>query len=220
MAEGSFHDLKAVIFDMDGVLIDARDWHYRALNEALELFGTTITYEEHLNRFNGLPTREKLTALTSDGRLPKHLHPVVSAVKQERTLREAARLCFPMVDHLLLVSWLRARRLKVGVATNSIRATSTTMLQFAGILDQLDCLVTNEDVDRAKPHPDVYLKACSSLGVDPSSTLVVEDHPIGVQAAMSAGCQVIRVAGPEDVNIALLEGRLQVFHAHSEHADA
>lgn len=190
---------------MDGVLIDARDWHYRALNDALELFGASISYDEHLTRFNGLPTRDKLATLTAEGRLPVHLHALVNAVKQERTLREAARLCFPIVEHLLLISWIRSRGLKVGVATNSIRATSTTMLQFAGVLDQLDCLITNEDVIQAKPHPDIYVKACNSLAVAPACTLVVEDHSIGVQSAMAAGCQVIQVSGPEQVNVSLVQ---------------
>ncbi len=208
MASDQSRGIEAVVFDMDGVLIDARDWHYRALNDALELFGTSIGYDEHLTRFNGLPTREKLGALTAEGRLPAHVHHLVNAVKQERTIREAASLCFPVVEHLLLVSWIQSRGLKVGVATNSIRATSTTMLQFAGILERLDCLITNEDVMRAKPHPDIYLEACSALEVSPSQTLVIEDHHFGVQSALAAGCQVIQVTGPEDVAIPLVERHL------------
>jgi beta-phosphoglucomutase-like phosphatase (HAD superfamily) len=79
------------------------------------------------------------------------------------------------------------------------------MLQFAGILGRLDCLITNEDVDRAKPHPDIYLAACDTLEVAPSRTLVIEDHQFGVQSALAAGCQVIQVSGPEDVTIPLVE---------------
>jgi beta-phosphoglucomutase len=195
----------AVIFDMDGVLIDARDWHYRALNDALSLFGASIPYDEHVARFDGLPSRDKLNILSLEGRLPPHLHQLVNDVKQERTLREAAALCFPVVEHLLLISWLKSKGLKVGVATNSIRATSTAMLQFARILDQLDCLVTNEDVTLAKPHPDIYLKACETLGVSPTRSLVIEDNPVGVESALAAGCSVIKVEGPEEVGIPLME---------------
>ena len=198
--------IRAVVFDMDGVLIDARDWHFRALNDALEIFGTHISYDEHLDRFNGLPTREKLRILTDEGRLPQHVHSVINAVKQERTLREAAKLCFPRIEHLLLLAWLRARGLQVGVATNSIRQSASTMLQFGGVLPFLDCLITNEDVERAKPAPDIYERACLQLGVMPSETLVVEDHDVGVTAARAAGCRVVRVEGPEDVTISLLSG--------------
>jgi beta-phosphoglucomutase-like phosphatase (HAD superfamily) len=197
--------VEAVVFDMDGVLIDARDWHYRALNDALGIFDVEISFEDHLDRFNGLPTAVKLRTLSEEGRLPWHLHEIVSEVKQERTLREAATLCFPRVDHLLLMTWLKERKLKIGVATNSIRHTSQTMLGFSGLLDSLDVLVTNEDVSSPKPAPDIYVKAAALLGVHPRSILVIEDHDYGVAAARSAGCQVIRVDGVEDVSVHLLE---------------
>jgi beta-phosphoglucomutase len=190
---------------MDGVLIDARDWHYQAHNDALVIFDAEIGRDEHLGRFNGLPTKVKLKYLAEEGRLPSHLHAVVEEIKQERTLREAARMCFPRVEHLLMMSWLRSMDIKIGVATNSIRRTSTTMLQFAGLLESLDVLVTNEDVELAKPEPDIYLRAAALIGLSPQEILVVEDHEYGVQAATAAGCQVIKVSGIEDVSAPLLE---------------
>lgn len=196
---------KGVVFDMDGVLIDARDWHYQALNDALAIFDAEIGREEHLGRFNGLPTKVKLRMLTDEGRLPAHLHPVVETIKQERTLREAASLCFPRVEHLLMMSWLKGMGVKVGVATNSIRRTSTTMLEFAGLLDSLDVLVTNEDVEHAKPAPDIYLRAAHLLGLLPSQIVVVEDNDYGVTAAERAGCRVLKVEGIDDVSSSLLE---------------
>lgn len=195
---------KAVVFDMDGVLIDARDWHFRALNDALAIFGVEISYEEHLERFNGLPTKVKLRHLSADGRLPTHLHAVVEAVKQERTLREAARMCFPRVEHLLLMAWLRGKSVGIGVATNSVRQTTETMMEFSGLMPFLDVLVTNEDVTEAKPAPDIYLRAAQLLSVDPRDVLVVEDHPVGIAAAQAAGCVVVPVNGVDDVNTSLI----------------
>ncbi len=119
-------------------------------------------------------------------------------------MREAARLCFPRIEHLLLIAWIKERGLKVGVATNSIRHSSITMLGFAGILDSMDAIVTNEDVKEAKPSPEIYLKISKMLGVKPSRILVIEDHEIGVQSATSAGCRVVKVSGVEDVTVALL----------------
>ena len=202
--------ISAVVFDMDGVLIDARDWHFRALNDALALFDVEIPYGEHIDRFDGLPTSVKLKILTDEGRLPHHLHGIVNAVKQERTLREAAMLCFPRVEHLLLMSWLKKNSFKIGVATNSIRHTSQTMLGFAGILNSLDVLVTNEDVNSAKPSPEIYIMASSLLGVSPKNVLVVEDHDYGVQAATSAGCRVVRVSGVQEVTVTLIENYLNL----------
>ena len=65
--------IKAVLFDMDGVLIDAKDWHYEALNRALELFGYTISRESHLSTFDGLPTRRKLEILSAAHGLPSDM---------------------------------------------------------------------------------------------------------------------------------------------------
>ena len=69
--------IKAILFDMDGVLIEAKDWHYEALNEALKLFGSEIGLYDHLVTFDGLPTKDKLNMLTSVGKLPKELHPII-----------------------------------------------------------------------------------------------------------------------------------------------
>ena len=80
----------AVLFDMDGVLIDARDWHYDALNEALRLFGVEISRTEHLSRFNGLSTKKKLEMLSSDGVIPPELHRTVEAAVC-RALRHVSR---------------------------------------------------------------------------------------------------------------------------------
>lgn len=210
MGKRKLTSFEAVVFDMDGVLIDARDWHFRALNEALGIFGAELSEEEHAAHFDGLPTRVKLERLTEQGRLPQHVQAIVNSVKQERTLRTAARLCFPRIEHLLAISWLQARGLKVGVATNSIRASAEAMLGYAGILPALDCLVTNEDVERAKPFPDIYLRATRQLSVAPSNTLVVEDLAVGVAAAEAAGCEVIQVDSPDDVSIGLFLNRYQL----------
>ena len=200
--------VQAVAFDMDGVLIDAVRWHYEALNEALRIFGAEISELEHTQRFDGLPTKMKLGLLNTDGRLPSHIHPIVSAVKQERTLRKAAELCFPKVEHLLMMQWLKSQGFPVGVVTNSIRTTSEMMLTYAGLLPLLDFLITNEDVAKPKPDPEGYLMAARVAGVEPAALLVVEDNEYGVQAATRAGGRVVRVSGPDDVNRGLLEVHL------------
>jgi HAD superfamily hydrolase (TIGR01509 family) len=189
---------------MDGVLIDARDWHYEALNEALELFGLGINREDHLSRFNGLSTKKKLQMLTADGVLPPDLHSIIEAVKQDRTLRIAARKCFPLVAHQVLITRLKSRGIKVGLVTNSIRKTSEFMLEYAGLLKFMDVIVTNEDVLEGKPSAEGYILAMKKLGVEPDKTLVVEDGEYGIQAATKAGTAVVRVENPFDVCIELL----------------
>lgn len=195
----------AVVFDMDGVLVDARDWHFEALNEALLIFGESISREEHLGRFDGLPTKVKLRMLVEEGRMPKDLIPLIESVKQERTLRAAARLCFPRIEHLIMLADLKRRGFKIGVATNSIRLTATSMLSFAGVYESLDVLVTNEDVSQAKPDPEIYTSACRQLGIEPERVLVVEDNQYGIAAAKAAGCDVVQVIEPAQLNLQLLE---------------
>ena len=197
--------IKGVLFDMDGVLIDATEWHYDALNEALEIFGFTIDRSDHLTRFNGMTTRKKLQILTEEKGFPKELQDVVSDIKQDRTLRIAAKKCFPTAAHLILLSTLRNRDIKIGVVTNSIRKTSEFMLQYAGIIDFLDVLVTNEDVANPKPDPDGYLLAMSKLGITPSETVVVEDGMHGIVAAKAAGANVVEVLNPAEVSLEILE---------------
>jgi beta-phosphoglucomutase len=196
---------KTVLFDMDGVLIDAREWHFDALNEALGIFGYEISTNEHLERFDGMTTKMKLKILSEEKGLPASLHNLISDVKQDRTLRIAATKCYPNVQHLILIFRLRELGVKVGVVTNSIRKSAEFMLNYAGILDYLDILITNEDVKSGKPSPEGYLKAMKELGATPGNTWVIEDGEYGAQAAREAGANVIRVSDPSDVNLQVLE---------------
>jgi beta-phosphoglucomutase len=195
---------KAVLFDMDGVLIDARDWHYDALNEALRIFGVEISRSDHLSRFNGLSTRKKLDMLTSEGVIPYELHGAIQSIKQDRTLRIAAQMCFPIVSHQVLITRLKALGIKVGLVTNSIRKSSEFMLEYAGLLKFMDVVVTNEDVLEGKPNPAGYLLAMQQLGVLPSETVVIEDGEYGILAAEAAGATVIKVNDPFEVSLELL----------------
>jgi HAD superfamily hydrolase (TIGR01509 family) len=200
--------IKGVIFDMDGVLIDAREWHYRALNQALEIFGFFIGPKEHEGRFDGLATRDKLNILTREKGLPQELHEVINEIKQERTLRIAAGNCYPLPNVISAVSYLSKSKILLGVATNSIKETTMVMLGHSQLVPYFDVIVTNSDVKNAKPSPDIYLKACHLLNSDPSNILVVEDNINGVAAAKAAGCVVHKVANPADVHLDEILGYL------------
>ena len=91
--------IKAVIFDMDGVLIEAKDWHYDALNRALGIFGHTISRHDHLVTFDGLPTVTKLDMLTLERGLPEKLHEFINELKQKYTLELVYQHCKPRFYH-------------------------------------------------------------------------------------------------------------------------
>lgn len=193
--------IKGIIFDMDGVLIDAREWHYQAFNEALDLFGASIPHERHLSEFDGLPTSVKLKKLSVEGLIPEILHPLINSVKQERTLRIAAKNCFPNPSHVAMLSYLKNQNFKIGLATNSIKLTTMAMITYAGIEDFFHSILTNEDVKFAKPHPEIYRSSAAALGFKPEEILVVEDNVNGIQAATAAGCRVLEVKNPDDVHL-------------------
>jgi HAD superfamily hydrolase (TIGR01509 family) len=208
--------IKAVVFDMDGVLIDAREWHYVSLNRALGLFGMEISRADHLTTFDGLPTRRKLEILSTTENLPRELHGFLNTLKQVYTMEIVNARCKPTFNHQYALSNLKAQGLKLAVASNSIRNTVEVMMQRAHLDKYLDLMLSNEDVERPKPAPDIYLKAMLELGVSARETLVVEDNEHGMQAARAAGAHVLVVRNPGDVTLANIERRL--FAAQQEAA--
>ena len=199
-------EVKAVLFDMDGVLIDAREWHYEALNDVLQIFGYRISRDMHEDRYDGLSTATKLQMLTKEVGLPLHIHGMINRIKQDRTLRIAAQKCYPNVSHQVLISRLKNLEIKVGVVTNSIRQTTEFMLTYAGLLHSLDVLVTNQDVGEPKPNPECYLIAMEKLGVLPVETVIIEDSPYGIAAAKASGATVVTVKSVDEVTLDLLHG--------------
>lgn len=193
--------IEAVVFDMDGVLIDAKEWHYEALNRALEYFGYTISRADHLTTFDGLPTRKKLEMLTEERGLPRGLHGFLSDLKQQYTIDQVQLKCKPMFVHEYALSNLKARGYKLGLGSNSIRSTVVMMMEKSNLSRYLDVMISNEDVKRAKPYPDIYLNAAAELGVAPGNCLVVEDNPNGIKAAEAAGCPLLVVNSVLDVQL-------------------
>jgi beta-phosphoglucomutase len=191
--------IKAVLFDMDGVLIDAKDWHYEALNQVLDLFGMAIERESHLATFDGLPTRKKLAMLTKTRGFPRGLHDFANKLKQDRTVEMATARCRPIFHHRFALSRLHKDGLKLAVCSNSVRQSVELMMKLAGLTPYLDLLVSNEDVKQAKPDPEMYLLAIKSFGLQPNEVLILEDNEHGIAAAKASGAHVMVVGTVDDV---------------------
>ena len=200
--------IKAIIFDMDGVLIDAREWHYIALNEALSLFGYSISYDQHVLTFDGLPTRTKLDILSTRDQLPKHLHDFIAELKQEFTVKLAYQKCFPVFGKELTLKVLKTRGYQLAVASNSIRETVELFLRKSHLIDYFDFYLGSQDVESPKPSPEIYELAMRKLDVMPEQTLILEDNDHGYQAAIDSGAHVLRISDPEDVVIQNIEAEL------------
>lgn len=194
--------IKAVLFDMDGVLIDAKDWHYKALNKALGLFGMEISRYDHLTTFDGLPTREKLRMLSKRFFLPESLHPFINEVKQSYTAELIHEKCHPMFHHEYALSMLHQKGYKIAVCSNSIRKTIELMMDKAELTPYLDLIVSNEDVVKSKPDPEMYITTINKFGLRPEECVVVEDNPNGIQAGKASGANVLEVATVYDVTFA------------------
>lgn len=192
----------AIIFDMDGVLIDAREWHYEALNRALGLFGFGISRYEHLTAFDGLPTSKKLDLLSMERGLPRELHEFIAELKQTYTLETVHARCKPQFIHEFALSRLKAAGYKLAVASNSIRETVQLMMMKANLDQYLELQLSNQDVSRPKPDPEIYLTAMARLAVEPSRCLVVEDNENGVRAAAACGAHVMVVRDPRETTLA------------------
>ncbi len=201
--------IKAILFDLDGVLVDATEWHYGALNRALGLFGYNIARYEHLTNYNGLPTRKKLEMLSVEKGFPRGLHSLVNKIKQKYTREEILRNCIPVFEKEFMLHQLKRDGFKLGVCSNSIRESVELMLRGSGIFELFDCVLSNEDVAHAKPDPEIYLAAFRQLGVQPHETVIVEDAPHGIESARRSGGVLCQVTGFTEVDYARIQRSLE-----------
>jgi len=199
MKRNTVDKVKLVIFDLDGVLVEAKNIHYNALNRALgQEF--QIHWNEHLAIYDGLKTRQKLEMLTEKKGLPSERHDKIWKSKQKYTLEILSQLS---VDETLvsLMKKLSNDGYKIAVCSNSIRKTVLTVISKLGLMEYMDFVISNEDVKNSKPHPEMYWRAMSIMECLPEETLIVEDSPYGLLAASRAKSHILRVKNPKEVAI-------------------
>jgi beta-phosphoglucomutase len=204
--------IKAVIFDMDGVLIDAKDWHYEALNRALKHFGQEINRYEHLVTFDGLPTKKKLEMLTLEGRIPKGMHTFIDHLKQQYTMEIIYNKCKPIFHHQYALSKLKNEGYHIAVCSNSIRKTIEVMMEKSSLAPYLNFFLSNQDVVKGKPDPEIYTKAIEKLGLQPSECLIVEDNENGIKAAKASGGNLLQVNNIYDVTYQNISNKIKTFN--------
>lgn len=209
-------EIKAIVFDMDGVLIEAKDWHFEALNKALRLFGYEISRYDHLVTYDGLPTSKKLEMLSLEKGLPIGLHQFINEMKQRYTVDIVHTSCSPRFFHEYALSRLKAEGYRLAVASNSIRNTVQLMMEKSNLLSYLDFFLSNQDVTKAKPDPEIYLKAIQRLALQPHEVMVVEDNRNGIQAATAAGAHVMKVETVYDVNYENIMAHLEMMEGRRE----
>lgn len=201
--------IKAIVFDMDGVLIDAKDWHYEALNKALGLFGFTISRYDHLVTYDGLPTAKKLEMLSVERGLPRSLHRFINEMKQVYTLEYVYMRCKPLFEHQYALSRLKAEGYRLALASNSVRITIDMMMEKSGLSPYFDFTLSNQDVVKPKPDPEIYVTAINRLGLSPGECLIVEDNQNGVKAALASGGHLLKVDTVKDVTYTNIKHKIE-----------
>lgn len=196
---------KAIIFDLDGVLVDSKEIHFNALNLALSDYDQkyVITQEEQDRFYEGLTTRSKLDILTKTKGLPQESYEDIWQNKQRYTAKlfQGIGKDTPLV---MLFSVIKENGFKIGVASNSIRDTLDTCLSNLGIADLVDVSLSNEDVENPKPNPEIYIKIMELLGSTPETSVIYEDSDIGQTAAMASGAYLVPVYNRSSINFSAI----------------
>ena len=192
--------IKAVIFDLDGVLIDADKWHFNALNVALQHSDLDpISWQEHLTIYKGIPTKKKLGILTERKGLNTDLYDKINITKQETTVEIIDKFCNPDLEKIEMMKLLK-RKYKIVICSNAVRNSVELMLGKSGMLPFVDFYLSNEDVKHPKPDPEIYFKAFEMLKLSQGECVIVEDSDVGKKAAMDSGGILCSVNNPDDVN--------------------
>ena len=180
----------AVLFDMDGVLIDSEPIWYDVESALVERMGGIWGPEHQAKCIGGTVdwTCRYFVELTGSDRTPEDVQEELLALMAER-IRDALRIHDGAVE---LVDAVRARGARTALVTSSYRVLVDPALKWLGA-ERFDAVVTGDEVSRGKPDPEPYLTACRALDILPEAAVVVEDAPSGIAAAEAAGCVVVAV---------------------------
>jgi len=210
---------KLIIFDLDGVLVEAKEIHFDSLNLALKDIDEkfVISWEDHLKNYDGLKTYDKLNLLSKYKGLPldKTIFDKIFNSKQEYTLNALSNLGTNQ-KFIALFEQLKTNGYIIACCSNSVEKTVILALEKLGIIEYFDLILSNESVKYSKPHPEIYWRAMSHFGVLPSETLIVEDSPTGLTAAFRSGAKVLRVKNTNDFDFEKLN---QSYYSGKQHKE-
>lgn len=179
-----------VIFDLDGLLIDSEIISYRLYCDLLGKYGHSISLEEYARTLSGKAAAENMKNVVKTYQLPFSAEEglaIVLAMEKEY-LKKGVAL---KPGAIKLLPYLKEHRFKLLLASSSLKDRAMGILEQNNVDHFFDDMVFGPEVERGKPYPDIFLKACEKSGESPENCLILEDSEAGLQAAYSAGIDVI-----------------------------
>ncbi len=200
--------IKNIIFDLDGVLVDTKKIHFKALNQALKKYENfRITFNEHIKVFDGLPTKKKLDLLIGQNRVKKKNLKKIINFKNLATKKLLNKNIIFSKKIYNIFSKLSVNY-NLAIATNAISSTLDICLKKLRIRKFIKFNISNEEVNNPKPHPEIYLRCLINLQGKPNETLILEDSHYGRLAAQESGCKLFPVKKLNDVTIKSIYNRI------------
>lgn len=183
---------KAVIFDLDGVIVDTTRAHYLSWRDSFAEFGIKLTEDQYKRNMSGRKAWENAKRVLGEKAYQKNLQKVI--VKKTiiffQFFNQRVKLVQGVVEFL---SELKRNIIPIALATSARREVLDFIFQKLSLRDYFDAIVTGYDVIQEKPHPEIFLKAASKIGAKPSDCVVFEDSHSGVEAAKRAGMKVVLI---------------------------
>jgi HAD superfamily hydrolase (TIGR01509 family) len=183
---------KAILFDMDGVIVDSEPLHVAAFQATLQQYGRALSEDQYLQHFAGR---------TDEAGFQRYFDfigetvelPVIMDQKAKAYLALAADQLMPYPGVIEVIRKLAEQQTPLALVTGSLRTEAEVTLKTFEITDYFSTIVAAEDTRHGKPNPEGYLKAAETLGIDPVECIVVEDSPSGVAAAKAAGMKCLAI---------------------------
>ena len=188
--------MEAVIFDMDGVIVDSEPLHFQVETALFQELGIRLSHGEHAE-FLGTSSREMFSALRQRFSLSESVEELMQEERRRylNLLRNSPLPLNPGIPEL--VDRLKDGAYSIALASSAPEDQISLVLERSGLASKFEIRVSGDSVARSKPHPEIFLNAAADLGVKPSSCWVIEDSANGIRAAVAAGMRTIAYSRPD-----------------------